>query len=257
MKLNISFPELEQLVSKMGASQIEWQSDVKSTVLNTDWKIQLETVGIDVNVEDIEIMDNGLLRWNGEQILLHIKEVNGFYSLPKFHFYDCSTLKTMKAAGRFERYVVTQRKDGTFLVDKKIRYNYYSKNEVEKLSVCGNCLNWYNRHYRKNYNPNTFDISAFFENFSNTPINQKPMYTDLTAPPSGYPPDWNNTISLRMREKANWHCQQCGQYYGHTKTGLEVHHIDGVKAHVDESNLKVLCRECHAKQPHHGHLKSR
>lgn len=256
MKLNISFPELEQLVIKMGASQIEWQSDIKNTESDIDWKIKLETVGIDVNVEDIEIMDNGLLCWNGEQILLHIKEVNGFYSLPKFHFYDCSTLKTMKAAGRFERYVVTQRKDGTFLVDKKIGYNEYSKNEIVTLSVCGNCLNWYNRRYRKRYTINDFNISDFFENFSNTPINQKPMYTDLTAQQSGYPPDWD-TISLRMREKANWHCQQCFKDCSQTKTGLEVHHIDGVKAHIYESNLKVLCRDCHSLQPHHGHLKSR
>jgi len=42
----------------------------------------------------------------------------------------------MKNAGHFERYVVTQRKDGTFLMDKKVGYNHYEKDQIEKLLVC-------------------------------------------------------------------------------------------------------------------------
>ncbi len=141
-------------------------------------------------------------------------------------------------------------------MDRKIGYNDYEKNQIEKLFVCGNCLNWYNKNYRKNHRVDNFDIAAFFEQFTHTPITHKPTYTDLTAPQSGYAEDWN-AISLQMREKYNWRCQQCGKDYSQTKTGLHVHHIDGVKAHVHESNLTVLCHACHALQPHHQHMKSK
>ncbi len=255
MKLDIQFKELEILVSNMGASQITWESDVKIATIETDWKIILETKGIDVDIDDIEIMPNGLLGYRGEQILLHIKEISSFsqYSLPKFHFYQCGKLNSMKNAGRFDRYVVTQRKDGTFLVDKKIGYNEYEKNKIEKLSVCYFCLSWYNKKYRKRYSVDDFNIAAFFENFTNTPITHKPTHTDITAPASGYSENWNN-IALELKERYNWTCQQCGKYCA-DKTGLHVHHINGVKSNNLESNLKVLCVLCHSEQPNHQHMK--
>jgi hypothetical protein len=257
MKLDIQFKELEILVSNMGASQVEWKSDVAIEALETDWKIKLETTGIEVSIDDIDFTPNGA-KFRGEQILLHIKEVNGFgyYTLPKFHFYQCSKLSSMDKAGRLNRYVVTQRKSGYFLLDKKIGYNHYERNQEVQLSVCWFCLNWYNKNYRKNYTVDNFDIHAFFEQFNDSPITRKPTYTDTTAPASGYADDWNG-ISLRMREQTNWRCQQCGKDCSQTKTGLQVHHIDGVKAHTHESNLKVLCEYCHAQQPNHQHMKAR
>jgi hypothetical protein len=252
MKLNILFHELDQLLKAMGARQTSWQSDVKTTKLETDWKITLKTVGVEVDINDVEIMPNGLLRWNGEQILLHIKEVNGI-SLPKFHFYQCRTLDNMKKAGRLDRYVATQRRDGTFLVDRKVGYNEYKRNQVENLLVCLNCLEWYNRNYLKNHKVNDFSISDFFENFTNTPIIHKPTYTDTTAPPPGYTDDWKD-IALRHKERCHWTCQQCGGNFKN-KDGLHVHHINGVKSDNRDSNLRVLCASCHAEQPNHQHMK--
>ena len=170
MKLDIDFSELEKLVKKMSATPVHWESDLKITVLETDWKIDLETKGIDVDIEDIDIQSDGLLKYRGEQILLYIKEVTSFgeaVNLPKFHFYQCRTLLTMHNRGRFERYVVTQRKTGYFLMDRKIGYNDYEKDVEEKLDVCKNCLNWFNKNYRKHYAVDTFNIVDFFENFPN------------------------------------------------------------------------------------------
>jgi hypothetical protein len=255
MKLDVNFKELEILVSNMGASQITWESDVKISNIKRDWKITLETKGIDVDINDVKIMPNGFLGYRGEQILLYIKEINGFYDLPKFHFSECVTLNKMKTSGRFERYVVTQRKDGTFLMDKKFGYNEYQKDQIEKLLVCKNCLNWYNRHYRKNHGVYDFNIADFFEHFTNTPITHKPTHTDITAPASGYTEDWDN-ISLELKNRYNWTCQQCGKYCA-DKTGLHVHHINGVKSNNLESNLQVLCVRCHSEQPNHQHMKRR
>ena len=55
-------------------------------------------------------------------------------------------------------------------------------------------------------------------------------------------PRWNR-LRLKMLDKANWRCRKCG------KAGrMELDHIQPV-AHGGkwwtESNLMVLCRECH------------
>ncbi len=258
MKLDIDFTSLENLVKNMGASAVDWVSDVAVTHVETDWKIDLETKGIDVGLNDIEITANGLLKYRNEQILLYIKEISGFntnYSLPKFHFYQCSTLNRMQREKRFERYVVTQRKTGYFLMDRKDGYNSYSHNTEERLDVCGNCLNWYNRNYRKRYTVTTFDIVGFFEHFTKSPITRTPTYTDKNAPVSGYTENWD-LISRQHKEQCGYVCQQCGIDLSLHKNLMQTHHANGVKSDNSPSNLKVLCIECHSEQPSHGHMKS-
>lgn len=257
MKLDINFSGLENLVREMGATPVPWTSDVKITVLETDWKINLETKGIDVEIEDIEIAANGLLKYRDEQILLYIKEINNFghYGLPKFHFYQCATLNGMQKAGRFERYVVTQRKTGYFLMDKKIGYDLYEKDVEEKLDVCGHCLNWFNRNYRKRYDVKTFNIVEFFEYFIKSPITRTPTYNDTNAPTTGYSDNWD-LISKQKKEQSGYICQQCSFDLSNHKTLLQTHHVNGVKSDNSITNLKVLCVECHSEQPNHGHIKA-
>lgn len=257
MKLDIDFAALETLVKNMGASAVIWESNVAVQKVEHDWRIMLETTGVDVDIKEIEIQSNGLLNYRGEQILLYIKEVSNFNQiLPKFHFYQCKTLHNMHNQGRFERYVVTQRKTGFFLMDKKIAYNEYKNGVEEKLDVCKNCLNWFNKNYRKKYMVETFDIAAFFEIFSQTPIARKPTYTDVNAPASGYTTDWSN-ISARLKSESRYTCEQCQVNLSGYQKLLHTHHVNGVKSDNRLSNLKVLCVECHANQPSHEHIRSR
>lgn len=259
MKLDIHFKELELLVLKMEASSVKWRSDIFIDTFKSDLRIKLEEEGIEVDLSDISIEPNGLLHYHGEQILLHIKEYadygKGGYGLPKFHFYDCRTLKEMRSSGKFDRYVATQRKDGTFLIDKRIGDNHYLNNTIVKLQCCKNCLYWYNRNYQSNCTVYDFDIDNFFQQVSNTPIARKPIHTDLTAPESGYTKDWND-VSLRMREKYRWICQKCYDDFNHNRSYLQVHHINGVKSDNKEGNLKVLCKYCHSQEPYHEHMRN-
>ena len=259
MKLDIDFSALEILVKNMGAMPVDWTSDVKITTVETDWKIDLETKGIDVQIEDIDIQRDGLLKYRGEQILLYIKEISSFgdsVNLPKFHFHQCRTLQTMQNRGRFERYVVTQRKTGYFLMDRKISYSAYEKDVEEKLDVCKNCLNWFNKNYRKRYAVETFDIIEFFEHFPSSLITNKPTHSDLSAPISGYTDDWNQ-ISAKRKADCYYICQECGIDLNDNRKLLHTHHANGRKSDNSSSNLKVLCVECHSKQPSHEHIRSR
>ena len=79
MKLDIDFTNLENLVKNMGASSVDWVSDVAVTHIESDWKIILETKGLDVDVNDIEISDNGLLKYRGQK---QIPEIMPFKTIP-------------------------------------------------------------------------------------------------------------------------------------------------------------------------------
>lgn len=264
MKLDIDFSALETLVKNMGATFIPLPppQPLPDEPTENDWdKIKriLEESGIVIRIEDIEISEDGFTQYQGEQILLHIKEFNLFYngrpaSLPKFHFYQCTTLESMRNQGRFKRYVATQRKNGYFLIDKMNDGN--TEHDVEtKLDVCRNCLNKYNQHSQKRYTVENFDIAEFFEHFGDSRFAETPTHTDENAPVSGYSDDWNE-ISKRLREQFSYVCQQCGIDLSSHKNLVQTHHANGVKSDNSSSNLKVLCIECHSDQPSHGHMKS-
>jgi 5-methylcytosine-specific restriction endonuclease McrA len=65
-----------------------------------------------------------------------------------------------------------------------------------------------------------------------------------------YPRDWK-AISLAIRERANWKCEECGAANGepHPITGsrvvLTVAHLDHVPEHCEPANLRAWCQRCH------------
>jgi hypothetical protein len=260
MKLDIDFTNLENLVKNMGASSgFIWESGVVATKIENDWRIRLAEGREIVPIEDIEISPDGFVKYKGEQILLHIKEFNLFYdgrpaNLPKFHFYQCTTLESMRNQGRFKRYVATQRKDGYFLIDKMDDGNTEYDVEI-KLDACKNCLNKYNQHSQKRYTVENFDIAEFFEHFGDSQFTETPEHTDENAPVSGYTENWD-LISRQHKEQCGYVCQQCGIDLSNHKNLMQTHHANGVKSDNSSSNLKVLCIECHSDQPSHGHMKN-
>lgn len=68
-------------------------------------------------------------------------------------------------------------------------------------------------------------------------------------------------LSVHVRdyllEKYNYHCQKCGWGEINPTTGrvpLEIHHVDGDFRNCEESNLEVLCPNCHSLTPNFGSL---
>ncbi|CAH1520874.1 HNH endonuclease [Vibrio owensii] len=202
--------------------------------------------GKDVELKDVEI-ESGLLSYKGRHVTLYIK-ANG--TSARFHVSDCSTLQSMRANGRFERYVVTNSTSGEFVVDT-------GHGETKaKLKVCQNCLRKLNY---KGCNTTTnitsivqnFNMAEFFATYSSF-FPHMPSRRAETAE-SGYSDDWSK-ISSHYRVEKNFECEECKVNMRAHRALLHVHHINGVKSDNRPSNLRSLCIDCHSKQPMHEHM---
>lgn len=264
MKLQVDFSQLDQCVSRMGATQLEF--DIGSIVFNeVDIDEALGTTGVDIQLDELE-SSNGLLSYHGRQVLLYIPDhgnnvlntVENPEKGRKFHLADCATLEQMRHNNRFERYVATNRMDGLFEISGTEYYDGETQRHMVPLNVCKNCLKMlsykgYGNRSRSesNYIFQEFNLEDFFEQYS-TMFRTLPKLKNEVYD-TGYTNDWEE-ISEQCRRKANYVCESCHTDFSHDKHLLHVHHIDGIKSNNSMSNLKVLCADCHRKEPMHTHL---
>ena len=275
MKLSDEFKELEALRKRMGAGLSNW--NINSSNLDPRQQLLVELKkGIEIDLAEVEVGAGRLLTYKGEQVILYIKDTGSSISTLKnepekskrFHISDCQTLIKMRDIGRYERYVVTNRTDGLFLVDW-IDHESNKKGETEAaLKVCMNCLgtvNWqgYESGQRTKRTKRSkqqfresiwkvFSISEFLMNYS-TFFHYKPSRRDVTAELNEYVTNWHE-ISEKFRRKNNWKCEECGVNLSELRGSLHCHHISGVVTDNSDKNLKALCAICHSKQPLHQNM---
>lgn len=103
---------------------------------------QLQTEGIEIPIEDVNVLNDGTFFYKNRRVIVHIRDVDDYgdqNALPKFHLAMCVTLEKMMEHGRYQkRYVVSTRDDGSFKIHR-IRHGVVRKS-YEHLDVCQNCL---------------------------------------------------------------------------------------------------------------------
>ena len=206
------------------------------------------TIEISADDPNLESTPTGFT-YKGRRVILYIRDQAQYGDKPreyKFHLIECATLKAMRKQNRYDKYVVSTSTNGKFSVNRIINNR---KIEVEEeLHVCKNCLRRFNQQ-GYNFTYENFSIEEFFrvmneDNSGNFTI--LPLENDLTDPLNIYPGNWNE-ISRRLKEKYNYTCQECGEQ----SLLVQVHHKNGRKNDCRESNLEVLCYNCH--QAKHNH----
>ena len=266
MRINADFAALRRLVADMGAERSAWQlgaprlSDLE--VLRAEleeWK--------EIPLGEVENA-GGLLSYKGEQVVLYIMNTRQdrdtlLYdkkNARRFHVAECRTLDRMREEGRFERYVVTTRKTGRFLVTATDRHTNETEELEAELGPCINCLmklGWQDfGNLSKSLRDEiweAFSIEDFFAEYS-TFFHSKPTYTDETAPNDCYVAGWSK-LSKQIREERGWRCEQCNVDLHEHQRLLHCHHINGVISDNRRSNIQALCILCHSEQPLHSQLR--
>ena len=264
MKLRVNFDALLASVNLMGARDRKFILDTALPELE-EIDTQLRE-GIAVDINDIVILDNGLLSYKGRQVLLYIQDhgwrvmeaLNDGALGKKYHVAYCITLENMQSKGRYHRYVAKNDIDGVFLIDGKNKDSQeYIKGDTD-LKVCKNCMKHLNY---KGYEGSSlgikkqlfdnFSLEEFFEKYQQF-FKHKPKYKAGELE-STYVDNWSE-ISISYRNSVNWVCENCSVGLTQYTELLHTHHINGVKQDNSKSNLKALCCECHANEPDHGHM---
>lgn len=224
---------------------------------------RLRNDGIDVGFDELKVLKDGTLSYQGHRVILYIRDVGNYAerkSLPKYHLAYCRTLDEMRKYGKSSKFVVANRDDGKFVVNitgDKLR------SQIAKLDICQNCLAkiaW--KGFRMDLGKaerlqfvQMFSLQAFFATYPRDLIAVKPDHTSDTAPLNDYPANWNG-ISAAFKASNGYRCMQCQLVLGGSDSRyLHVHHRNGQKNQCQPSNLEVLCIRCHAEQPQHEHMK--
>lgn len=238
---------------------VEFRKSIGAYIINTNIAYKhneitakelkiLQSDGIDIDLQDIEIYDDKTFIYKGCRVILYIRDVNFYHSdwgLPKFHICKCSTYEQMVRSNRKYRYVVASREDGIFVINKGYgKKNWQQSNE--KLEVCKNCL-------KAIYWHGEFSLKKFFAKYPKNILNVNGHLKDNIAPLNDYPDNWNE-ISAKIRAEANYICASCGKNFKNIPGFLHVHHKNGLKYDISRENLVVLCENCHSKQPYHSHM---
>lgn len=237
---------------------------------NTDWET-IEISGITITPSDKNFrVENNELYFKNTKVLLYIRD-QAMYGQPedilknyksgyKFHLSWCKTLQSMFNNGKYEKYVVSTRQDDVLLV-RAIGSNNKVYESEQKLHVCRYCLSTLNyKGYRyatkaqKDKIYNEFSLKEFFNvQNSDYSFHDMPKHDEYSAKTNIYPDNWEHVSELH-RKICHYRCERCGKDCSHDHSLLHVHHKNGNKQDIRQSNLIALCLECHISE--HPHMRN-
>jgi len=255
--------EFIRLREKMGVKvipvlpMVEFKREVvtEKEILEPDLKDRkLERIlvneAVPASADEISVSKEGLLEYEGRKVVAYIrdqhKKIDHYNRTSdyRYHLANCSTLRSMRAAGREKRYLVTKRKDGLFEVNDLTWST--PKKYIVKMRLCYNCIQEL-RWRRLYFTP--FVLEKYFEKFD-TYVPKTIRRIETVKKIQTYSPN-HEDIAREYKKAANYTCQSCGVHCAFDPSLLNLHHKDGDPSNNDHNNLRIFCVDCHSKQPYH------
>jgi len=256
------FEEMQKRISssfqssknKIGAGSSSWKIHASrlqqiAGKLNADGSLTKEELR---ELGEIWVSKAPFIDENGKPFVLYIRDhsnisrYGGDYR--KFHVAWCKTMDYMEKGGRSDRYFKkADINNPEFIIT-------FDKNSSSKkaLRVCINCLKYMASEEKDTrFTVENFTMPDFFEIYTNKKLKEPTRRAGVT---DYYPDNWE-AVSRRIREEADWICNDCGKSFANDRAKLHVHHKNGVPGDISRSNLEVVCATCHAKKFAHSHMK--
>ena len=216
---------------------------------------------VDIPFSEIKINLDDTLELFGKKILVYIRDQRGgYYSKYKFHIANCSTLNDAQKNNKYDKYVASVNTTNKFNVNIIHSNSWIEENKEVEMEVCKNCLskldfnNYKTERYRKKEIFENFTLDDFFKKYQKQSI-IKPKYNSVTAPFNNYTEDFKE-IADKLKTEKKYCCEECSLSLLDNKRFVHVHHIDSMKNNNKRENLKVVCIECHSKEPGHSHMRN-
>lgn len=199
------------------------------------------------------------LEYEGRKVCAYIRDQKGdvnFYSKTtgyRFHLTNCSTLQKMKESGREARYLITERDDGYFKVNAIGGFISRSTGSGEvKMELCSFCMANLQKS-NKFFTP--FSLREYFKKYNSTVPRTIRKETSITKIQT-YTPD-HSDCAREFKKLAKHKCQMCNVDCSNNQHLLHMHHRNGDPSNNNAYNIRILCAECHYKEPMHGHMIAR
>lgn len=205
---------------------------------------------VEVSAAELSSDGRGLLTYRGRKVVAYIRdqrreidEINKTSSY-RYHLADCSTMQSMRHAGRERRYLATQRSDGLFEVNYRTGWGQRRRAEV-RLELCKNCRDELPRGVYQE----PFSLKRYFEEHDSQ-VPRTVRRIETVEEVQEYQPTQAD-LSREFKKAVNYRCQACSVDCSDQDGLLHLHHVDGDPSNNAHHNLRVLCIDCHSRQPYH------
>jgi hypothetical protein len=206
-----------------------------------------------VDKSDIASGPDAFLEYKGRKVAAYIRDqkasvdFDGGTSGYRYHLCNCSTMQAMTDIGRKHRYLATRRSDGQFEVHDLTAQPIRSG--IVHMHLCRNCITVL-REKNKYFTP--FTLQKYFDT-NDSFVPETIRKTEEVQEIQTYSPKQED-YSREYRKACRYRCQICTVDCSTNKAALHLHHRNGNPADNSRHNLQVLCADCHAGQPMHGHM---